>query len=449
MENLWERSQPLLKTSISEKTYERWVQPIKFRRVEGERLFLQVPSAFFRDYLQEGFLDLFRRKVHELAQQDYQIVLELPDEDSGAPPERRPQAAIPPAPEPQMRAGRLNSKYAFETFVVGKSNQFAHAACWAVAEKPYSNNYNPLFLFGGVGLGKTHLVNAIGHQILRRFPRTRIVYVSSENFTNEVISSIQHNRMEEFKRKYRNECDVLLIDDIQFIAGKQATEEEFFHTFEELHNHGRQIVVTSDRPAREIGGLEERLKSRLDWGLAVDVQPPELETKVAILRRKAEVLRFTLPDDVAHFLATYCGNNMRELEGSLTRVLAWCDLNQQPAKLEAVQELFQHAVEERSRKPTIEAVQDIVAEQYNVKVADLKSPRKLKVYALPRQVAMYLCREFTGASYPEIGEKFGGKDHATVIHAYRKIQDLLQEDSQLRHRIQSLQRSLGVRNQNA
>lgn len=446
MSNLWDRSQPLFRQVMKDSTYERWVRPIKFERLEGERLYLQVPNAFFRDYLQEGFLELFQDKLVESGEPRYEIVLEVAPEPRPQPAEKpqRPDAREAASVVTSVTGARFNSRYVFDTFVVGKSNDFAYAACRAVAENPRRNDYNPLFIFGGVGLGKTHLIHAVAQEILRRHPRTRIVYVSSEQFTNEVVSSIQHHKMEEFKRKYRNDCDVLLVDDIQFIAGKETTQEEFFHTFEELHNQSKQIIVTSDKPAREIGGLEERLKSRLDWGLSVDIQPPELETKVAILRRKAEIFRFSLGDDVADFLATYCGNNMRELEGSLTRVMAFCDMNQCTPTMERVQELFQHAVAERSRKPSIEAIQKAVAEHFNVKITDLKGPRKHKVVAQPRQIAMYLCRKITEASFPEIGEKFGGKDHTTVMYACDKMEQVLEQDLSLRQRVQAIKRNLGV-----
>ncbi|MCB0218666.1 MAG: chromosomal replication initiator protein DnaA [Chrysiogenetes bacterium] len=457
MENLWERSLPLFQQSMKDSTFDRWVRPIRFGRLEGERMYLQVPSVFFKDYLQEGFLDLFQNKIYESFAERYQIVLEVAADDparagNGHNPAQSTAPSRPPQPVPPHRnpsaarerviGNRLSPRYVFENFVVGKSNDFAHAACRAVADNPHRNDYNPLFIFGGVGLGKTHLVNAIGNRILDQHPNLRIVYVSSENFTNEVVSSIQHHKMEEFKKKYRRDCDILLIDDIQFIAGKETTQEEFFHTFEELHHQGKQIVVTSDKPAREIGGLEERLKSRLDWGLSVDIQPPELETRIAILRRKAETFGFNMGDDVADFLATYCGNNMRELEGSLNRVMAYCELSQRPASLELVQELFQHAVAERNRKPTIENIQKLVAEQFNVKISDIKGPRKHKIVALPRQVAMFLCRKLTGASFPEIGEKFGGRDHSTVIYACEKIDNAMKQDLNLRHRLQTIEQAL-------
>ncbi len=446
MDNVWEKALPFLQDTIKGAAFERWVRPIRFGKLDGERLHLEVPTNFFREYLQQEFLPEFERVFRDSLGSVYQIVLEVSEFSSPIVPmavERKPAPAQELEPT-TVRGTRLNPKYTFETFVVGKSNQFAYAAARAVAERPSGNNYNPLFIFGGVGLGKTHLVNAIGTSILKKTPRTRIIYVSSENFTNEVVSSIQHNKMEDFKRKYRSECDLLLIDDIQFIAGKQSTQEEFFHTFEELRNQGRQIVVTSDKPAREIQGLEERLMSRLDWGLTVDIQAPDLETKIAILKRKAELDHFPLTDEVAQFLATHCSGNMRELEGSLTRVKAHADLGRGPATLEAIRELFQHTIEEKSRKPTIDMIQQVVAEKFDVKVTDLRSPRKHKVIALPRQIAMYLSRTLTGASFPEIGDKFGGKDHATVIHACRKIEGLLQEDTQLRYRVHTIQKALGV-----
>lgn len=460
--NLWDQSLPLFRESLGETAYLRWVAPIAFDRQEGSRLFLRVPSRFVRDYLHdEGLADQIRQTLQRHYEERYELVFEIDPQVRSAQPAPAPEksgesapVAKPSEPEvppsvvvrPQVRGNPLNNRYVFNSFVVGKSNEFAYAACRAVASNPTRNDYNPLFIFGGVGLGKTHLVNAIGHAILDRNPKTRIIYTSSENFTNEVIAALQQGRMNELKKKYRTECDVLLIDDIQFIAGKQATQEEFFHTFEELHHHGKQIVVTSDKPARDIEGLEERLRSRLDWGLAVDIAPPEFETKLAILKRKAETLGFKLNDDVANFLATYCGANMRELEGSLNRVVAFYELNGRPPDLERVQSLFQHAIEERSRKPSVEVIQKLVAEKYGVKISDLKSARKLKVVAQPRQVAMYLARKWTDASFPEIGEKFGGRDHSTVIYACKRVEESIQQDFQLRQLIQGLERNLGLGN---
>ncbi|KXK22569.1 MAG: chromosomal replication initiator protein DnaA, partial [Armatimonadetes bacterium OLB18] len=335
----------------------------------------------------------------------------------------------------------LNPKYTFDTFVVGNSNQFAHAASRAVANLP-SLAYNPLFIYGGVGLGKTHLLNAVGLEIHRTQKQLKVLYVHAEHFTNELINSIRYEKMFEFRKKYRESCDVLLIDDIQFIAGKERTQEEFFHTFNYLYESRRQVVVTSDRFPKDIPQLEERLRSRFEWGLIADIQAPDTETRVAILRKKAEEDRIALPDEVAMFLATHIRNNVRELEGSLIRLSAFSSLSGNEISVEMAREILKNLIPDRSRALTIEAIQKLVADHYNVKISDLKSPRRLKVLTVPRQIAMYLCRKHVKSSFPELGMKFGGKDHSTVVHAVQKIEKLLQQDLTLRNEISSLEKIL-------
>jgi chromosomal replication initiator protein len=330
----------------------------------------------------------------------------------------------------------LNTKYTFATFVVGSSNQFAHAAALAVADSP-SKTYNPLFIYGGVGLGKTHLMHAIGHRVRELNRHLRLCYISSERFMNELINAIRYDQTMTFRDKYRT-IDVLLIDDIQFMAGKERTQEEFFHTFNALYDNQKQIVISSDCPPREIPTLEERLHSRFEWGLIADIQPPDLETKVAILRKKAEMERLELPDNVALFIASKIKSNIRELEGSLVRLTALSSLKGEPISLSLAQEALKNIVEEDERSVTIEVIQKVVAEYYNLKVADLKSKSNTRNIAVPRQIAMYLCKVLTKASLPEIGREFGGKHHTTVLHSINKINDLYEQKGNFHRIINSL-----------
>jgi chromosomal replication initiator protein len=336
----------------------------------------------------------------------------------------------------------LNPDQTFETFVVGSSNQFAHAGAMAVAEKP-ARTYNPLFLFGMVGLGKTHLLNAIGNRILRDNPSARIVYLSSEQFVNELINSIRDERMNEFRNKYRDNCDALLVDDIQFLAGKIRTQEEFFYTFNALHTSGKQIVVTSDKFPREIQGMEERLRNRFEWGLIADIQPPDLETKAAILKKKAAREHTILPDDVAMFIATHTNSNIRELEGILIRLNAAASVYQKPIDLQFTQFALRDVLKSAKPALTIDGILETVSKFYDTRVNDMKSQKKHKQLVWPRQVAMYLCRRHTSGSFPEIGQKFGGRDHTTVIHAVKKIEESLSRDPEVSTQIKELERLLG------
>ncbi|MBI4366046.1 MAG: chromosomal replication initiator protein DnaA, partial [Deltaproteobacteria bacterium] len=335
----------------------------------------------------------------------------------------------------------LNPRYNFARFVVGANSQFAHAACKSVADLP-GGHYNPLFIYGGVGLGKTHLLNAVGLALQERHPDLRILYIGSERFVNELINSIRYDKMGDFRRKYRESCDVLLIDDIQFIAGKERTQEEFFHTFNTLYDSQRQIIVTSDKFPKDMNGLEERLRSRFEWGLIADIQPPDLETRVAILRKKADADRIVLPDEVANYLAQQIRSNVRELEGSLIRLSAYASLNGRPITIDLAREILKNMVRDGDQRCSIEAVQKLVADYYQIKVPELKSARRMRHLAFPRQIAMYLCKKHIKSSFPEIGQKFGGKDHTTVIHACRKIDLALKSNPRLRDDIEFLEKSL-------
>jgi chromosomal replication initiator protein len=335
----------------------------------------------------------------------------------------------------------LLGKYSFDAFVVGPSNQLAHAASRAVAEVP-AGKYNPLFIYGGVGLGKTHLVHAIGHRLRAMHPTWRVVYIKTEAFINEFITCIRNGKIDEFRQKYRERCDALLMDDIQFLAGKDRTQEEFFHTFNQLFETHKQIVLTADKYPHEIPDLEDRLRSRFQNGLIADIQPPELETRIAILRKKADSDDIALPDEVAMFLATNIKSNVRELEGLLLRVAAFASLQEQPITIEFARETLKNFLTQAAHSLTVEAVQKEVASYFNVKLADLKSPKRHQAIARPRQIAMYLARKLCKASYPELGQRFGGKDHTTVLSACRKIDQLVQTDPKTRHLVEELERHL-------
>ena len=338
--------------------------------------------------------------------------------------------------ETNQRA-QLNPKYTFDTFVIGNSNRFAHAAALAVAEAP-AQAYNPLFIYGGVGLGKTHLMHAIGHYILNQNPHSKVVYVSSEKFTNELINSIRDDRNNEFREKYRN-VDVLLIDDIQFIAGKESTQEEFFHTFNALHEANKQIIISSDRPPKEIPTLEDRLRSRFEWGLISDIQPPDLETRIAILKKKAKMENLNIPDDVMLYIATKIQSNIRELEGALIRIVAYSSLTNKEVTVELAEEALKDIISDtKPRKITVDLIKEVVAKEFNVKIEDFNSKKRTRAIAYPRQIAMYLTRELTDLSLPKIGDEFGGRDHTTVIHAYDKIANDIKESEDFKNRVDNL-----------
>jgi chromosomal replication initiator protein len=412
---------------------ESWIRPCRLLAVEGDHLRIGAPNRFSRDWLAQHHLDTLQTVAQECVGGHPRISIVI--DDSPPPPEpiAPPLSAAGPA---GSRSEGLNPRYTFDTFVVGSSNQFAGAACQAVAELP-SRAYNPLFIYGGVGLGKTHLLHAVGHQVLRLFPGMSVVYLSSERFTNELINAIRYDRTAEFRARYRN-IDLLLIDDIQFISGKERTQEEFFHTFNDLYESRKQIIVSSDCSPKDIPEIEERLRSRFEWGLIADIQPPDFETRVAILKKKAAVERVRLTDDVAYLIAGRIKSNIRELEGSLTRMIAFCALTGREMTVELAQEVLADLWGDEERIITIEQVQRKVSDYFGVKISDLKAKNRTKAVAFPRQVAMYLARHLTHASLAEIGRSFGGKDHTTVLHAVDKIQALIQEDPKLRKTIEGL-----------
>lgn len=427
-----------LQTKISGINFNNWIKPATFLLNDGI-LTVEVPNKFIRDWISENYLHLIKYELFKITGSEHQIQFSILE---NKPEENIPTKTVEEKPQLKKRSAEaLNPKYTFKNFVVGSSNQFCHAASKAVANLP-ALAYNPLFIYGGVGLGKTHLLNAIGIEIQRSHPELKVHYIHAEQFTNELINSIRYEKMFEFRKKYRESCDVLLMDDIQFIAGKERTQEEFFHTFNYLYESRRQVVVTSDRFPKDIPHLEERLRSRFEWGLIADIQAPDTETRVAILRKKAEADKISLPDEVAMFLATHVRSNVRELEGSLIRLSAFASLSGNTINLEMAREILKDILPDRSRNMTVESIQKLVADHYDLKISDLKSARRLKVLTVPRQIAMWLCRKHVKSSFPELGMKFGGKDHSTVVHAVQKIDRLLQNDMTLRNEISSLEKRL-------
>jgi len=416
--NLWDELLAQVEAKINRHSFATWFRPTSFREFDGTTLFVRVPNLQFRDWLTRNYLGVIQEGLAELARGEIAVRFECDDAET-----------LPSADAPEDRDSLtfLNPKYTFESFVVGSSNQFAHAAARAVAEIP-SKSYNPLFLYGGVGLGKTHLMHAIGHYIQARNRHLNLLYISTDRFINEMINAIRFDRLLPFRQKYRLP-DVLLVDDIQFIAGKDRTQEEFFHIFNALHDGQKQIVISSDCPPRQIPTIEERLHSRFEWGLIADIQPPDIETKVAILRKKAEAERVELPENVALFIASKVRTNIRELEGSLVRLIAYASLTGRDIDLPLAQETLKDLLRTEDRPISMEMIQKFVADHYNVKLSELKAKNNSKAVAVPRQIAMYLTKALTRASLPEIGKGFGGKHHSTVIHSVRKIDSLRKRDA--------------------
>src|SRR3989338_8122755 len=422
LESLWTRLLSSLEHKIPEAALDTWVRSSRLMAVEGDRLQIAAPNKFSRDWLAEHYLPALAAAAQDCLGGNPQVSIVVDATPAPAHPLGDDAALPPPTPTPSW----LIPRYTLETFVVGSSNQFAQAACQAVAELP-SKAYNPLFIYGGVGLGKTHLLHAVGHQITRLFPHMKVLYLYSERFTNDLINAIRYDRTAEFRAKYRT-IDLLLIDDIQFISGKERTQEEFFHTFNDLYEARKQIVVSSDSAPKEIPDLEERLRSRFEWGLIADIQPPDFETRVAILKKKAEIERVRLPDDVAYLIASRIKANIREIEGSLTRMIAFCSLSGRDMSVELAQEVLADLWCEEERVITMEHIQRKVAEFFGIKLSDMRAKNRTKSVAFPRQIAMYLSRQLTHSSLSDIGRAFGGKDHTTVIHAVSKLQGLIQED---------------------
>jgi chromosomal replication initiator protein len=435
---IWKTLLACIQKRISDQNFEIWFSPTSLERHDqvGRKLHVRVPNGHFQYWLTENYSDVIRASLEEVNLPDYQVMFLCDVSDSTE--KSNGEASIKPCDEPFLCS--LNLKYTFSRFVVGDCNQFAHAASLAVAEQP-SKAYNPLFIYGGVGLGKTHLMHAIGHYIKERNPHTRLAYLSSERFMNELINSIRYEKMLQFREKYRN-TDVLLMDDVQFLAGKERTQEEFFHTFNALYDAQKQIVISSDSAPREIPTLEERLHSRFEWGLIADIQPPDLETKVAILRKKAEMENVVLPDDVAFFIARNIKSNIRELEGSLVRLFAYSSLTGQEINIGLAHRVLRNIAENNAKPVTIDQIQKAVAEIYGIKVSELRSKNNARRVSEPRQVAMYLARKLTKSSLPDIGREFSGKHHTTVLHAIRKVGEACSTDPRINSIINKVTTSL-------
>ena len=437
---LWSNVLSYVEKRVSHQNFDIWFKPTSLHKQDlGEkRLFVRVPNRHFRYWLAENYSDVIQEALQKLDLPDFHVFFLVGDHEEGTVDSsngERIRSAIK-QPCQDALACNLNPKYTFGHFVVGFCNQFAHAAALAVAEQP-SKAYNPLFIYGGVGLGKTHLMHAIGHYIKTSSQRTRLNYMSSERFMNELINSIRYDKTIQFREKYRN-IDVLLMDDVQFLAGKERTQEEFFHTFNALYDAQKQIIISSDSPPKEIPTLEERLHSRFEWGLIADLQPPELETKVAILRKKAEFEGVLLPDDVSFFIASNVKSNIRELEGSLVRLIAYSSLTGEKITFDLAQEVLQKMVENHARVVSIDRIQQMVADHYSLKLADLKTKDNSRRVVEPRQIAMFLSKELTDNSLPQIGKEFGGKHHTTVLHSIRKIQRLRSQDPRITKTVNKL-----------
>jgi len=438
--NLWDKILQHAERRVNPHSYATWFKPTRQERAEDNRLVVRVPTRLFCKRLSETYGELLQAVLVEIGRPglNLEFVSVEAEPATATPAQVSAQAKLD---FDSLAGSQLNPRYTFDKFIVGASNQFAHAAAVAVAEQP-SKSYNPLFLYGGVGLGKTHLMQAIGHALKRRNPALRLIYISAEKFTNEVIASIRFERMPAFRERFRN-MDVLMVDDIQFIARAERTQEEFFHTFNALYDQQKQIVISSDCPPKEISAIEERLRSRFEWGLIADIQMPDLETKIAILQKQAEAERVHLPDDVAEFIARSIKSNIRELEGALIRLMAYASLTGAQINLATAQQVLRNIIETQEKKVTIEQIQKAVGEVFGIRAQDLKIRSNSKVIAYPRQVAMFLVKQLTSASLPEIGKQFGGKHHTTVLHSINKIEMLRQTDKDLNKTINRLLDSFG------
>lgn len=448
MENisdLWNNALANIEKKISKPSFETWLKSTKAHSLQGDTLTVTAPNEFARDWLEERYSQLIAGILYDITGEELGVKFIIPQnqnemEDDIPIPQKR---NIKDDDHQELPLNMLNPKYTFDTFVIGSGNRFAHAASLAVAEAP-AKAYNPLFIYGGVGLGKTHLMHAIGHYVQDHNPSAKVVYLSSEKFTNEFINSIRDNKAVDFRNKYRN-VDVLLIDDIQFLAGKEQTQEEFFHTFNTLHEESKQIVISSDRPPKEIPTLEDRLRSRFEWGLITDITPPDLETRIAILRKKAKAEGLDIPNEVMLYIANQIDSNIRELEGALIRVVAYSSLINKDINADLAAEALKDIIpSSKPRVITIHEIQRVVGEHFNVKLEDFKAKKRTKSVAFPRQIAMYLSRELTDFSLPKIGEEFGGRDHTTVIHAHEKISKMIQSDAQFQKQLNEINELLKI-----
>jgi chromosomal replication initiator protein len=438
--NAWQEVLNYLRNKVNTQSYQTWLKPTRLARAESDTLVIRVPNSEFQEWIEDNFSSTIREALEQLRLgfREIRYEIEAPAEKKTA--GNREVKALQGKLDFESIEHQLNARYTFDTFVVGSCNQFAHAAARAVAETP-AKAYNPLFLYGGVGLGKTHLMQAVGHLVKKRRSETRLAYVSSEAFTNEVINSLRFDRMVSFRDKYRN-VDILLMDDIEFIAGKERTQEEFFHTFNTLYEAQKQVVISSDQPPKDIPGLEERLRSRFAWGLTADLQPPDIETKRAILAKKSDAQGVGLPEVVAEFIATKIKSSIRDLEGALTRLIAYSSLTGAEISLPMAQQVLKNLVDLDERRVSIENIQRLVCQEYHLTLPQLKAKDNRRAVSYPRQVAMYLSKELTPASLPQIGREFGGKHHTTVLHSIQKIESLRKTDRDLNRVLNRLKDTL-------
>ncbi len=438
--NVWSELLARIETKVNRHSFDTWFSPTVFVEDTGDRVTVRVPSELCRNWLTQHYSNVITEATAEVHRRGVKVAFVIDAElgtVTGRPTVQAattPTSTPVPAPAPAAMTRGLNPRYTFGTFVVGSSNQFAHAAAVAVGEAP-SRSYNPLYLYGGVGLGKTHLMHAIGHYLLGQMPELKLTYISSERFMNEMINAVRYDRTLDFRERYRK-LDVLMVDDVQFLSGKEGTQTEFFHTFNSLYDAQKQIVISSDCPPHEIQALEERLRSRFEWGLIADIQPPDLETKVAILKKKAEAEAVPLPDDVALYIASGIKSNVRELEGSLIRLIAYASLTGSPVSLPLAQEVLRNILHRDEQRVSIDMVQKFIANYYRLKLADLKGRNSSKAVAGPRQIAMFLCRTLTDASLPQIGKSFG-RDHSTVVHSIRKVEGQCKTDREFHNLVNS------------
>jgi chromosomal replication initiator protein len=436
LSDLWQKVLDLLKNELTEISFNTWIRTIEPISLSANTINLGVPAEFNKGILESRYSELIKNAIKQLTLREYNIRFIIPGQDADKSIIAQSDSIIS-----EQYASNLNPKYTFDTFIIGNSNRFAHAACLAVAESP-AKAYNPLFMYGGVGLGKTHLMHAIGHYVLGQNSKLKVMYVSSEKFTNELINAIKDDKNEEFRYRYRN-IDILLIDDIQFIAGKERTQEEFFHTFNALYEANKQIIISSDKPPKDITTLEERLRSRFEWGLIADLQAPDLETRIAILKKKAQLENLDIPNDVLVFIADKIASNIRELEGALNRVVAYTSLTEATISVELATEALKDILSaNKNRVINSNLIQEVVARYFDIKFDELKSKKRNRDIAFPRQIAMYLCRELTEMSLPKIGDEFGGRDHSTVIHAIEKISDDIENSAETRRAIDELKKSI-------
>ncbi len=442
MESIWAEGTNIIRDKVSQQNFDTWIRPIRIASIEEDNIYLSVPNKFFKEWLIENYLSIIRNALSGVVGTAVNINFIVKKDDTVVPgPTQEKKKKLKKAPVVRKLHPSLNPNYSFERFIVGASNQFAHAAAISVAEQPASN-YNPLFIYGGVGLGKTHLINAIGLHTFGLHDNKSVLYVSAEQFMNELINSIRYDKMPIFREKFRK-IDFLLIDDIQFIAGKERTQEEFFHTFNTLHDSGKQIVVTSDKFPKDIPNLEGRLRSRFEWGLIADIQPPEMETRVAIVEKKAYENNMNLSSDVTHYIASVADSNIRELEGMLTRIAAYSSLTGRETDIDVVKEVFKNLLKQRKgKKITVDEIIKVVASKFNIKVSDIKSQKKNKNLILPRQIVMYVARQLTDLSFPDIGNKVGGRDHSTVIYSTNKVKKIVGKDMEVKRVIEEIEETL-------